>query len=96
MVHLERDVRPNQVEFDYPVMSEQELEAFAGAIGLLARDDCHMFMWTTQKFLPVALRLVDCYGFRYVHVMRKYRRPLYASPPGSKYAAWKRQASAAC
>jgi transcriptional regulator with XRE-family HTH domain len=32
MSKIERDVRPNQVEFDYPVMSEQELQEFAATI----------------------------------------------------------------
>jgi hypothetical protein len=27
MTKIERDVRPNQIVFDYPVMSEQELQA---------------------------------------------------------------------
>jgi len=26
-------------------------------------------MWTTQKFLPAALRLVEKFGFRYVLLM---------------------------
>jgi N6-adenosine-specific RNA methylase IME4 len=50
-------------------MSEQELEAFAETISKIARDDCHMFMWTTQKFFPMAMRLIEVYGFRYGHTM---------------------------
>lgn len=69
MAKIERDVRPNQVEFDYPVMSEQQLEEFPATIGQIALDDCHMFMWTTQKVLPIAMRLIDHYGFRYVLTM---------------------------
>jgi len=30
MTKIERDVRPNQTEFDYPTMSEQELRELAG------------------------------------------------------------------
>jgi N6-adenosine-specific RNA methylase IME4 len=66
MEKIERDVRPNQVEFDYPTMNEEELVAFGETVNKLAADDCHMFMWTTQKFLPMAQRLVESYGFRYV------------------------------
>ena len=32
----------------------------------MAAEDCHLFLWTTQKFLPMALRLADDWGFRYV------------------------------
>jgi hypothetical protein len=66
---IERDVRPNQVEFDYPTMTEAELRGFAVTIEAMARDDCHMFMWTTQKFLPFAMELIELYGFRYVLTM---------------------------
>jgi len=62
MEKIRRECRPNQVEFDYPTMPEPELEA----LKLPAADDCHLFLWTTQKFLPMSLRLLLCWEFRYV------------------------------
>jgi len=62
MEKIERDVAPAQVAFDYPTMSEAELSAME----LPAADDCHMWLWTTHKFLPVALRLLDAWRFKYV------------------------------
>ena len=62
MEKIEREVRPNQVGFDYPTMSEYEL----GAMTLPAADDCHLWLWTTQKFMPMALRLLSAWDFRYV------------------------------
>lgn len=62
MEKIERDVRPNQVAFDYPTMDEAELSAYP----LPAAEDCHLFVWTTHRFLPVALRLLDAWEFRYV------------------------------
>lgn len=67
MEKIERDVRPNQVAFDYPTMSEDELTAFD--VEGMSNEDCHLFCWTTQKFLPSALRLVGAWGFRYVLTM---------------------------
>ncbi|MGF6981389.1 N6-adenosine-specific RNA methylase IME4 [Paraburkholderia atlantica] len=67
MQKIEREVRPRQAGFDYPVMSEEQLAAFD--VPAIAADDCHLFCWTTQKHLPVALRLVDAWGFRYVFLM---------------------------
>jgi N6-adenosine-specific RNA methylase IME4 len=64
MEKIERDVRPNQVGFEYPTMSEDELADFD--IGALAADDCHLFCWTTQRFLPMAMRLIEAWDFRYV------------------------------
>ena len=65
MKKIDRDVRPNQVSFDYPTMSEDELEDLYVPMA----DDCHVFMWTTQKYLPMALRLFNFWGIRYVLTM---------------------------
>jgi len=62
MEKIERDVRPNQSEFDYPTMDEIEL----AGIKMPAADDCHMWLWTTHRFLPMALRLLDSWNFKYV------------------------------
>lgn len=69
MVRIEREVAPYQVDFDYPTMSEDELRNFVGVIDDLAAPDCHLFMWTTQKFLPLGLTLLDWWRARYVLTM---------------------------
>ncbi len=69
MQKIERDVRPDQVGFDYPTMDETELLEFGDDIDKMAGDDCHMFMWTTQKFLPLSLELLEAWEFRYVLTM---------------------------
>lgn len=62
MQKIERDVAPNQVAFEYPVMGEDEI----AALKMPAADDCHMWLWTTHKFLPMAMRLLDAWRFKYV------------------------------
>ena len=62
MQKIERDVAPNQVAFEYPTMSEAEM----AEMKMPAADDCHMWLWTTHKFLPMALRLAEQWGFKYV------------------------------
>ena len=62
MEKIERDVAPNQVGFDYPTMSEEEI----GNLSIPCSDDCHVWLWTTHKFLPQALRLLDRWGLKYV------------------------------
>jgi N6-adenosine-specific RNA methylase IME4 len=64
MKKIERDVRPNQVGFDYPTMDADQLAAFP--LPDMAAPDCHLFLWTTHKFLPLALDLAEEWGFRYV------------------------------
>jgi N6-adenosine-specific RNA methylase IME4 len=67
MEKIQREVRPNQAGFDYPTLSEAEISGFD--VAGLAADDCHLFCWTTQRFLPMALRCIEAWGFRYVLTM---------------------------
>ena len=62
MKKIERDVAPDQVNFDYPTMSEADL----AQLTIPADDDCHVWLWTTQKYLPMALRLLEAWGLKYV------------------------------
>lgn len=67
VVKIDRDERPNQAEFDYPTMTIDELAAFwPQTIAPRLKDDVHLFCWTTQKYLPAALSLIEKWGFRYV------------------------------
>lgn len=71
MHKIEREVRPNQVGFEYPMMTEDELAAFP--VTNMSEDDCHLFCWTTQKHLPSALRLIERWGFKYVLTFVSYK-----------------------
>ena len=59
-----RDVRltQNLVGNPYPSMTEQEIEN----IEIPANDNCHLFLWTVQKFVPLSLQFISNWGFRYV------------------------------
>jgi N6-adenosine-specific RNA methylase IME4 len=61
MQKIDREVAPEQTGFDYPTMTEEEISAMKMPMA----DDCHVFMWTTQKFLPAALRIIDVWGLKY-------------------------------
>lgn len=62
MEKIERDVAPNQVIFDYPTMSIDEIKNLA----IPAADNTHIFLWTTQKFLPSALDILGYWNAKYV------------------------------
>lgn len=70
MSKIDRDVRPNQDAFEYETMTEEQIADFwkAEVAGRIA-PDCHLFMWTTQRFLPAAITLLDRIDFRYVLTM---------------------------
>jgi len=62
MVKIERDVAPNQVGFEYPTMTIEEISG----IKIPAADDCHLWLWTTHKFLPDAMEILKAWGVKYV------------------------------
>ncbi len=62
MQKMETDRRPAEVSMDYPVMTMDEIKA----LKIPAADDCHVFLWTTQKFLPEAFDVLKEWGARYV------------------------------
>jgi len=65
MKKIERGVRPNQGEYlDYPTMQLADIYNL-DIDPLAAQDGCHLYLWTTHKFLPEAIRIVGKWGFRY-------------------------------
>lgn len=62
MTKVDRDCRPNQVGMDYPTMDEAEMKELSFPFA----DSSHVFLWTTHKFLPMAFRLFDHWGVKYV------------------------------
>jgi N6-adenosine-specific RNA methylase IME4 len=62
MEKIERDVAPNQVGFDYPTMTIEEIKDFK----LPAADNCHLFMWITQKHLPIGFDILNAWNAKYV------------------------------
>mgnify|MGYP001605601067 FL=1 len=59
---IEREVRPRQGEMDYQMMTVEAM----GKWKLPMADDCHIWLWTTHKFLPDALALLETWGVAYI------------------------------
>ena len=64
---IDRLVTPTQTAFDYPTMSLEEIAAFP--VEKMCAEDCHVFLWTTQRFLPHAFDIIQGWGCRYVFTM---------------------------
>jgi N6-adenosine-specific RNA methylase IME4 len=62
MEKIEREERPNQVAFEYPTMSLEEISRLEVPFA----DNCHVWLWTTQKFLPHAFGLFAAWDVKYV------------------------------
>jgi len=70
MEKIEREAAPNQVAFDYPTMTVEEI----AALKLPAADHCHVWLWTTQKFLPHAFTILAAWGVKYVCTFNWHKR----------------------
>jgi N6-adenosine-specific RNA methylase IME4 len=69
MDKISRNTRPKQGEtLDYATMTIEEIATLP--IGDLAElGGCHIYLWTTHRFLPDAFRLFDAWGARYQCLM---------------------------
>lgn len=61
---IERDVSPNQVRLEYQLMTVEEIGQLKSKLPMA--DDCHVWLWTTQKYLPYAFEILKQWGLRYV------------------------------
>ena len=59
---VEREVRPNQAEMDYPVMSLEDIQG----LSVPCADNCHVWLWTTHRFLPAAFETLQAWQLKYV------------------------------
>lgn len=64
---IKRSVRPNQVEFDYPTMSLEEIKELP--IKEISDDNSILFLWTTQAYLPKSFSVMESWGFKYQRVI---------------------------
>ena len=63
---IERYEAPYQEpDFDYKEMTIEAIKQ----ITLPAADNCHLFLWTTQKYLPVSFEILNAWEFKYIFAM---------------------------
>ena len=51
-------------ELPYQTMSLKEIAAMN--IGRYANDDCHLWLWTTNRFIEAGFRIMETWGFKYL------------------------------
>ncbi|MHA1420448.1 MAG: MT-A70 family methyltransferase [Candidatus Heimdallarchaeaceae archaeon] len=59
-----RIVRPTQKPHPYPKMSLKNIKELP-IKSITNENGCHLFMWTTHKWLPKAFEVMESWGFKY-------------------------------
>ena len=65
MKMIGREVRKDQTIIDYPTMSLGQIKD----LSIPAADSCHVFLWTTNKYLPAAMDCFKSWDVKYILTM---------------------------
>ncbi|MBB3608646.1 MT-A70 family methyltransferase [Rhizobium sp. BK602] len=66
-VHSEVTGREKSAENHYPTMPTDDICALWEKIGAPAKRDAVLFLWATNPMLPDGLKVMEAWGFQYVH-----------------------------
>jgi N6-adenosine-specific RNA methylase IME4 len=58
----------------YPTMTVDEICALP--VSDMAEDDAHLYLWTTNRYLPQSFRVVEAWGFRYSTPLIWCKKPI--------------------
>ena len=50
----------------YPLMKTKEIINMAEFIKSISNENCHLYLWVTNNFLPDGLKVMNSWGFRYI------------------------------
>ena len=65
MERIALDCNPNETRLlPYPTMSVEEIEKIK-LVETFAAADCHVFLWSTHRFLPAAFGILEKWGVKY-------------------------------
>ena len=67
--------RPNCKIYEMPYQTMSVDAICAMKVGELAADDCDLYLWTTQKYLPDAFRVLAAWGFKYCQTLTWCKAP---------------------
>jgi len=64
---IHRDTIPQGINLDYK-KGRMTIDAIKNMI-IPAADNCHLFLWTTQKYLPISFEILKEWEFKYIFTM---------------------------
>ena len=64
---------PKESDIPYDTMSVEEIKALN--VASLADENCELYLWTTQKYLPDAFEVLKAWGFKYCQTLTWCKKP---------------------
>ena len=64
----------NEIPIPYETMSVEEIKALK--VADLADENCELYLWTTQKYLPDAFEVLKAWGFKYFQTLTWCKTPM--------------------
>ena len=64
---------PTDSVIPYKTMSLEDIKLLD--VGSLAGDNCDLYLWTTQRYLPAAIDVLNAWGFKYCQTLTWCKKP---------------------
>jgi len=65
---------PKESEMPYEQMTVDQIKALA--VADIAAENCDLYLWTTQKYLPQAFEVLKAWGFKYCQTLTWCKAPM--------------------
>lgn len=65
---------PKESRMPYATMTVEEIVTLP--VADYAADNCDMYLWTTQKYLPDAFKVLEAWGFKYCQTLTWCKTPM--------------------
>lgn len=66
---------------DYPTLSLELIKALP--VDQWAEENSHLYLWTTNRYLPAAFGVLEAWGFRYAQTLIWCKTPMGLGPGGA-------------
>ena len=68
--------RPNSKIYPMPYKTMSIKEIASLPVYKLANDNCELYLWTTQKYLPQSFKVLESWGFKYCQTLTWCKNPM--------------------
>ena len=65
--------KEQQYDLPYDYMTIEEIKSLP--VKDIADENCELYLWTTQKYLPIAFDILKCWGFKYCQTLVWCKKP---------------------